>query len=201
MNILELCDRFSISKKALYNRFEAVGIKAQIGADNKAYVSPEQLAILDDLSDHLKAGGNLRNYTPVSSVAKQSEVTTTHGEVTTTPLEEVSKTITYQELQAIETQAIQPRSPGGELGILGASEVSTTLVEVLGAIAKSQSDPLRKHQQLKEAAVEGWVLTSSEIEESIGVRPHGESYVRGNWKFIKRSGKIGRETAWVVERV
>jgi hypothetical protein len=92
------------------------------------------------------------------------------------------------------------RSPGAELGILGASEVTTTLVELLGAIAKSQSDPLRKHQQLKEAAIEGWVLTSSEIEEIIGVKPHGESYVRGNWKF-NRSGKIGRETAWVVERV
>ena len=87
-----------------------------------------------------------------------------------------------------------------ELGILGASEVTTTLVEVLGAIASSQRDPLRKHQQLKEAAAEGWILTTSEIEEIIGVKPHGESYSRGNWQF-NRSGKIGRESAWVVERI
>ena len=67
-------------------------------------------------------------------------------------------------------------------------------------IATNQRDPLRKHQQLKEAAEEGWILTTSEIEEIIGTKPHGESYVRGNWLFV-RSGKIGRESAWVVKRV
>jgi hypothetical protein len=87
-----------------------------------------------------------------------------------------------------------------ELGLIGSSEVTTTLVELLGAIASSQRDPLRKHQQLKEAAAEGWILTTSEIEEIIGVKPHGDVFVRGNWQF-KRAGKIGRESAWVVERV
>jgi hypothetical protein len=197
MNILELCDRFSITKRALYNRFDAVKIKPQIGADNKAYVTPAQLAILDDLSAHLKAGGNLKNYTPVSPVAKQSEVTTTHREVETTPKEEVSKDVTYQELQA---QELQQRSPGAELGILGTSEVVTTLVEVLGAISKKLHDPLKKHEQLKQAAVEGWILTTSEIEEVIGVKPSGDSYVRGNWKFVRR-GKIGRESAWEVVNI
>jgi len=200
MNIVELCDRYSLSKKALYNRFDAVGIKPQIGADKKAFVTPEQLAVLDDLNEHLKAGGNLRNYTPVSPVAKQSEVETTQSEVVTTPIKEISKSVTYKELEVIESQAIEPRSPGVELGIIGSSEATTTLVELLGAIASSQRDPLRKHQQLKEAAAEGWILTTSEIEEIIGVKPHGEVFVRGNWQF-KRAGKIGRELGWVVERV
>jgi hypothetical protein len=200
MNIVELCDRYSLSKKALYNRFDAVNIKPQIGADNKAYVTPEQIAVLDDLDRHLKSGGNLRNYTPVSPVAKQSEVETTQSEVVTTPIKEISKSLTYQELEVIESQAIQPRSPGEELGLVGSSEVTTTLVEVLGAIASSQRDPLRKHQQLKEAAAEGWILTTSEIEEIIGVKPHGEIFIRGNWQ-LKRAGKIGRESAWVVEKV
>lgn len=209
MNIVELCDRYSLSKKALYNRFDAVGIKPQIGADKKAFVTPEQLAVLDDLNEHLKAGGNLRNYTPVSPVAKQastmssaesSEVETTQSEVVTTPIKEISKSLTYKKLEVIKSQAIEPRSPGVELGIIGSSEATTTLVELLGVIASSQRDPLRKHQQLKEAAAEGWILTTSEIEEIIGVKPHGERYSRGNWHF-KRAGKIGRELGWVVERV
>lgn len=78
--------------------------------------------------------------------------------------------------------------------------MTNTLVKVLSAIASSQRDRLRKHQQLKQSAEEGWILTTSEIEEIIGVKPHGESYGRGNWIF-KRAGKIGRELGWVVERV
>jgi hypothetical protein len=191
---------FQKTRNQLYNRFDAVGIKPQIGADKKAFVTPEQLAVLDDLNEHLKAGGNLRNYTPVSPVAKQGEVETTQSEVITTPNKEISKSLTYKELEVIESQAIEPRSPGVELGIIGSSEATTTLVELLGAIASSQRDPLRKHQQLKQADEEGWILTTSEIEEIVGVKPHGEIFLRGNWHF-KRAGKIGRESAWVVERV
>jgi hypothetical protein len=196
MNIIELTDRYSLSKKALYNRFDAVGIKPQLGADKKAYVSSEQIAVLDDLDRHLKAGGNLKNYTPVS----QSEVTTTLSEVVATPLKGNSKTVTYEELEKSEKQAIEPRLLELELGLVGTSEVGTTLLRVLGAIAASQRDPLRKHQQLKQAVEEKWILTTSEIEEIIGVKPHGEIFLRGNWQF-KRAGKVGRELAWVVERV
>ncbi|NEN95023.1 MAG: hypothetical protein F6K50_05620 [Moorea sp. SIO3I7] len=56
-------------------------------------------------------------------------------------------------------------------------------------------------EQLKMAAEEGWLLTTSEVKELIKVKPHirkGEdAYRRGSWVFIK-SGKIGRETAWRV---
>jgi len=58
-------------------------------------------------------------------------------------------------IQKLATLPTGKRSPGVELGLLGSSEVTTTLVELLGAIASSQRDPLRKHQQLKEAAAEG----------------------------------------------
>jgi hypothetical protein len=101
--------------------------------------------------------------------------------------------LTYETLVKNEAEALAIKDSD--------SVVSTTqLITVLSAIAKSQHDPLRKHEQLEKAAEKGWILTTSEIEEIIGVKPHGESYSRGNWIFV-RAGKIGRELGWVVERV
>ncbi|NEQ86493.1 MAG: hypothetical protein F6K26_42450 [Moorea sp. SIO2I5] len=64
-------------------------------------------------------------------------------------------------------------------------------------------NPIEYMHQLKIAAQEQWLLTTSEVRELIKVKPHtrkGEdTYKRGSWLFVK-SGKIGRETAWRVEQ-
>jgi hypothetical protein len=56
-------------------------------------------------------------------------------------------------------------------------------------------------KELKEASEEGWLLTTKEIQELIGVKPRtkkGENtYIRGSFSFTK-SGKIGGQTAWKV---
>jgi hypothetical protein len=191
MNILELCDRYGIaSKKTLYSRFEAAGIKPHKDSSNKAYCSDDQIAILDDLNRHLKEGGTLRNFTPVS-------VVTTH----TTQEAKQPEPLTYETLAKNEDAALAIKDSDSVVSTTQLITVLTALAEgTAKQTAKNQHDPLRKHEQLEKTVEKGWILTTSEIEEIIGVKPHGESYSRGNWIF-KRAGKIGRELGWVVERV
>jgi len=63
------------------------------------------------------------------------------------------------------------------------------------------SNPLWYMDVLERAYALGWVLTTEEVEELIGVKPRCEagksSYQRGCWVFVK-AGKMGLHTGWRV---
>ncbi|NET11854.1 MAG: hypothetical protein F6K08_02860 [Okeania sp. SIO1H6] len=64
--------------------------------------------------------------------------------------------------------------------------------------------PLWYHEELEKAAVGGWLLSTAEVKQLIGVKPYCKKasniYTRGSWQFIK-VGKIGGATAWKVQKV
>jgi hypothetical protein len=49
----------------------------------------------------------------------------------------------------------------------------------------------------------GWIISSEEVEQLIGTKPHcapgHNSFVRGCWKFVK-AGKIGTHSSWRVTK-
>lgn len=63
--------------------------------------------------------------------------------------------------------------------------------------------PLWYLEVLEQACTAHWQLTTEEVEQLIGVKPHchhGETvYQRGNWHFTK-VGKLGGQTAWQVSK-
>ena len=92
--------------------------------------------------------------------------------------------------------------------------LNQSIAEQLGAIADSlakldrvlasrlqASNPLWYMDVLERAQTSKWVLTTEEVEQLIGVKPHcpgdENSYQRGCWVFVK-AGKIGLQTAWRV---
>ena len=54
---------------------------------------------------------------------------------------------------------------------------------------------------LEQVDTHGWTISSEEVEQLIGIKPHCEpghnSFVRGCWKFVK-VGKIGTHSSWRV---
>jgi hypothetical protein len=63
MDVNQLQDRYDLSRKALYDRLKALKIQlARSG--NKVFANDQQLEILDELNDHLKSGGTLKNFSP-----------------------------------------------------------------------------------------------------------------------------------------
>ena len=103
----------------------------------------------------------------------------------------------------------------GQLDILDESSVlveqnSEVLMNLLaGAVSQAIAStiptrsPLWYMSELEEAQTQGWLLTTSEIQKLIGVKPttaKGTStYQRGSFSFIK-AGKIGTQTAWKVTK-
>ncbi|WP_431660462.1 hypothetical protein [Pantanalinema rosaneae] len=79
----------------------------------------------------------------------------------------------------------------------------TQLSETIAPPAQPPTNPLWYMEILERANVEHWILTSTEIQQLIGVQPScakgSESFQRGCWVFVK-AGKLGNQTAWQVKK-
>jgi hypothetical protein len=62
-------------------------------------------------------------------------------------------------------------------------------------------NPLWYMPILEQADTQGWIISSEEVEQLIGIKPHCDSghnfLMRGCWKFVK-VGKVGTHSSWQV---
>ncbi len=183
MNVKELLDRYSLSsRKSLYSRLEAAQIKLPKDDDGKAYATEQMISLLDDLDKHIKNGGTLKNYTPVTPV-------TTHPE-------------TFDNGHSLDntTQTTQVTTHMSREELLG-------VIEVLGTAIASKLqpvDPISYNASLEKAQANNWILSTSEVQQLIGIKPSckkgKKTFTRGCWTFIK-TGKMGSQTGWRVSKV
>ncbi|PSN17480.1 hypothetical protein C7271_17510 [filamentous cyanobacterium CCP5] len=93
----------------------------------------------------------------------------------------------------------QPPAIAAELKAIAAA-----LQDLAHALADTRSPhPLWYLDVLEQACTRGWQLTTEEVEQLIGVKPHCEKgemvYQRGSWRFTK-VGRLGVQTAWQVSK-
>jgi len=176
--VSDLPSRFNLGKQATYNRMDSLKIKAT-KTGNRSYITADQLDLLDKLHDHLVNGGLFADFPfcPVETVDKSSGQ---DSNLTT-----VKSDSNNQSLDALDK--------------------STGLVDLIEAISKviekatPQQSPVWYMSELERVQAHGWMLTTSEIYQLIGVKPKlakgSNSYRRGCFVFSK-AGKIGNQTAW-----
>ncbi|NEN94518.1 MAG: hypothetical protein F6K50_02935 [Moorea sp. SIO3I7] len=190
--VKDLQTRYNIGRTALYERIKHANIKPS-KEGTRSFISGEQLKELDRLNDYLMTGRTFEDFEPL-----------------------LTEEFTEDSQETISLDSSPNSSPNSSPDVhrTGSWEAEREALEVLiDAIAsgieraninKMQPlSPIEYMHQLKIAAQEQWLLTTSEVRELIKVKPHtrkGEdTYRRGSWLFVK-SGKIGRETAWRVEQ-
>jgi hypothetical protein len=68
---------------------------------------------------------------------------------------------------------------------------------------QNPANPLWYMPILEQADAQGWIISSEEIEQLIGTKPHcapdRNFFVRGCWKFEK-AGKVGMHSSWRVTK-
>ena len=170
MNIQELCDRYGLkSRKALYDRLNALNLQlAREG--NKSFATPAQIETLDELDHHLANGGTLKNFTPTTATTAIVETVQSSLNTVTPPLNSVQSSLNNDTL-------------------------TLALIDYLANL--NQRSPLDNYRDLEEAALKKWILSSRQVEKLLGVKPHGQTFTRGNWTFTK-AGKIGSENGYLV---
>ncbi len=89
---------------------------------------------------------------------------------------------------------------------IDASLIVAELTKLMEAIAPTVHlpKPLQVLGALEVAAEKGWLLTTEQVRELIGVRPKvkgsDRTFIHGSFAFVK-SGKIGTQIAWKVVKV
>ena len=183
MFIKELCDRYGVAKKTLYSRINALEMVLE-KEGNKSKATEEQIKLLDQQDEHLRNSGTLKNFTPTTD----AEVTvhdTQHNPDTASIVE------TTQHTPQLSTQSV----------LLG--DIVQNLSQ---AIAEKMTPPSPTWYlaELERARASGWELTTSQVKELIGVKPickqGKKTFRRGSFVFVK-SGKIGNQTSWKVQKV
>jgi hypothetical protein len=187
MNIQELCDRYNIkSRKSLYSRLDGLGITLDKDG-NKAYATDEQIKLLDQQDEHLKNGGTIKNFVHF--------VPTTQVTVDTTQHNENPDTSSIVEATQHSTQLTTQSELLGDI----LEAVTTAIADKMQPV-----DPLWYMSALERARVSQWELTTSQVQELIGVKPSCKkgkrTFKRGSFIFVK-SGKIGNQTSWKVQKV
>ncbi|AIE76198.1 hypothetical protein [Synechocystis sp. PCC 6714] len=67
-------------------------------------------------------------------------------------------------------------------------------------LMESRRSPLDNLRDLEDAVSYGWLLTTTQIEKLLGVKPRGEQFDRQGFLFT-RQGKAGREAQWSVIKI
>jgi hypothetical protein len=207
------------------------GSESEILAANQELIGPGLVQAMKQVANKMKAEGDLETASFLTDLAAELNRTwlQTHefkptlkkddkeSGVSPDPWEEAQK----QQPQPTETKTT-PTDLTPEVTTKGASsvqpdvEINQEIAKNLAVIAESlskletilnarlqPSDPLWYMNVLEKAETCGWILTTEEVEQLIGVKPrcHEEEnfYQRGCWTFIK-AGKIGLQTAWRVKK-
>lgn len=192
--ISSLQERYGLSsRQAVYDRIN--DLKIVPAARGK--LSSEQLDILDKLDQFLFENPGAA----IADFPKTAEVS---------PVEPMDK------LGLSAGQLDKPDLSTGQLD--KSSDNFIELVREIAAALKPPAPPVEPLLHLKElerAAAAGWLLTSNQVKELVGVKPvpkKGErTFVRGSFAFSKiplkneegkpKFKKIGGQTAWRVSKI
>jgi hypothetical protein len=160
-----------------YSTFHNRMVKLGIKPERRgrqSFLNQEQIQLLDRLDTHLKSGGVFGNF--------QIE------EGSTTPIQESSSS---GKLVASKVNAI-------------ASTGSIEIVAALQAVATANYDILTPQKRLKEAADDGFVLTTEQVSKIVGLSHSTiSSWKTGTRKlgFLFQKEHEGSSVVWKVSRL
>ena len=196
----ELQARYELkSRKGIYARINALNLQLPKDSKRRSYATEQMVQQLDDLDAHLKSGGELKSYVPTTHTEVMPEVradvTEPHStsellpnEVTVGNLTSTSELLPEEVTLSNSTNELLP-------------EEVTLLPQLLSVIENLTSlrDPLLPNRLLTEAADKGYILTSKQIKDILGIKPKGSSFTRLGFSFTK-IGKDGIYSSWSVDR-
>jgi hypothetical protein len=109
---------------------------------------------------------------------------------------------TLSDFESSRTEVIEAGSiePAAATAINQERENFLELIEAIARHFQQQREPLQHYAALEQAACCAWILTTSEVSGLIGVKPTGDRFERGSFAFV-RSGKVGAQTGWKVEKI
>ena len=178
--VSQLPSRYSIARCALYTRLKDLKIEPQ-KQGKKAFVNAPQLQQLDALHEHIQKGG-------ITGAFLKQQLSPGHLAIEDSPG---------------QSWTIVQDCPG-QL----ATSPTAALVTVVEAIVKRlipAPSRLSYLRELEEAYSNGWLLSTSELADLLGLTPgtitdYGEEFNDAGFTFTRAGKRKGGELAWRVSK-
>ena len=100
------------------------------------------------------------------------------------------------------TVSFSPDTVSRSIDTITEPSQSNDLIYLASAIASLKS-PISNYEELEKACINKWILSTSDIKKLgfvISCKSGEDFCDRGCWRFVK-AGRIGRESAWSVEKI
>lgn len=177
----QLISRYKLARSAVYKRMADLGIEREkIG--NRAYVSAQQIALLDELHEFIQFGGNVAEF------------------------------IARRGLKPSGSQSSNQSSGESSELTAGSSIDQTDMLRLITAFASEMAaklqpvaDPLAYYESLEKAVSNGWKLRTSEIADLLDLDPeeinrYGQTFYEAGFVFNRAGYRSGGEVAWLVSK-
>lgn len=181
----QLSDRYKLARSAMYKRMSDLGIEREkIG--NRAYVSAEQVALLDELHSFIGVGGNVAEFIARKGLDKPNK-------------------------QANGESSGQAAGQSSGLALNQAdlmkivSAIAAEMVTGIQPALSPTADPLAYYERLEKAASGGWKMRTSEIADLLKLSPreinsYGQTFYEAGFVFNRAGFRSGGETAWIISK-
>ncbi|MGB3299273.1 MAG: hypothetical protein WBA76_13465 [Phormidesmis sp.] len=173
----QLSDRYKLARSAVYKRMADLGIEREkIG--NRAYVSDEQVVLLDELHGFIQTGGNVAEF------------------------------IVRKGLDVSGNQLASNASQDAGGLALSQSDMVKLISAIAAEITSQMqpaADPLAYYESLERAASNGWKLRTSELAallklDSNEINRYGQTFYEAGFVFNRAGFRSGGEVAWLVSK-
>ncbi len=177
----QLSDRYKLARSAVYKRMADLGIEREkIG--NRAYVSAEQVALLDELHSFIGVGGNVAEFIARKGLDK--------------PNRQIDSDSSGQSSGLALDQSDMVKL---------ISAIAAEMANNLQPSLAPPPDPLAYYETLEKAARGGWKLRTSELANLLQLTPqeinsYGQTFYEAGFVFNRAGYRSGGETAWLVSK-
>ena len=159
-----------------HNRMTKLGIKPE-RRGRSSYLSSIQIQLMDRLDAHLKGGGTFSNF-----IIEE---------------EEPEHIVPNHDISELATRSNSPIVSNTSIG-------SVEIITALQALSNSNYDVLTPQKRLKEAAEEGFLLTTEQVSKIVGLSHSTiSSWKSGTQKlgFYFEKQREGSSVVWKVGRI
>jgi hypothetical protein len=176
----QLPSRYSIARSAVYTRLKDLQISPSKDS-KKAYVNAEQLQLLDALHEHIQKGGTTGEF------LKQREQKQT-GQSRT------------------EESLVLVRDNPGQISLTQPGALVTLVETIVKRLLPKSGSRLSYLRELEEAYEKGWLLSTSEVADLLGLSPktvasYGQAFADAGFVFTRAGTRKRGEIAWAIDKV
>jgi len=188
--IKDVLNRYGLkTRQSFYSWTKALGLEVGKDIEGKSIITEEQIKLLDELSLHLKNGGTLKSFIPIISPQIINDTIAVNSTI------DIANNGMVKLNNANENMNMMLNSNHQQLELF--ETVNLVVSKIVELIPRS---PINHWDELNKAVNNGYILTTLEAKSLLGVKPSGNEWIRGAFKFTK-VGKIGTQSGWKVNKI